>query len=84
MTTNTTKEEIAAARQRLEQKWDAEGDCGSCGWHACLYEHHVIDEDIENALEFDNGLLRLSCISKNDEDACTHRGIKIYIGADKL
>lgn len=78
-----TAEEIAAARQRLETKWDAEGDCGSCGWHACLYEHHVSDEDIAHALEFDDGVLHLSCISKDDEDSCAHRGIKIYIGTDQ-
>lgn len=83
MTTNTTKEEVAAARQRLEQKWDAEGDCGSCGWHACLYEHYVSDEDIENALECDDGWLFLDCISKDADEPGSHRGIKIYVGADK-
>jgi hypothetical protein len=75
-------EKIAAARAKLEAKWDDEGDCGSCGWHACLYEHHVSDEDIQSALEDDAGWLHLSCISKDwDEgDRCSHRGIKVYIG----
>ena len=72
--------DVANARARLEAKWNNEGDCGSCGWHACLYEHYVSDEDIEHALKDDNGWLYLICVSKDDEDACTHRGIKIYIG----
>lgn len=30
---------VQAARQRLEERWDAQGDCGSCGWHAALHGH---------------------------------------------
>ena len=61
-------------------KWtfNQEGDCASCGWHALLGEHAVEDGDIADALDGD-GILRLGCLSKNDEDRGSHRGVKIYI-----
>lgn len=74
---------VAEARKILEQKWDLDGDCGSCGWHAALYEHDVSDADIEWALESNKGVLELSCVSKDDEDCCTHRGVKIDISQEK-
>lgn len=55
-----TQEQIGAARRRLEAKWDDEGSCGSCGWHALLYEHSVDDSDIAEALDNEGGLL-LGC-----------------------
>ena len=73
-----TPEQITEARKTLEAKWDDEGQCGSCGWHALLYEHDVEDCDIAEALD-DDGILRLGCLSKNDEDRGSHRGVKIYI-----
>lgn len=72
---------IAEARARLEAKWDAEGDCGSCGWHAALYEHNVEDSEIAEALEKNGGILELSCVSKDDDDSASHRGVKINIAA---
>lgn len=75
----TTTDRIAEARKILEAKWDAEGECRSCGWHASLFEHDVEDEDIEWALEHDNGILDLPCVSNNYEDSDTHRGVQINI-----
>lgn len=69
----------AAARAVLESKWDADGDCRSCGWHAALYEHEVDDSDILDALQNRNGILELSCVSKDADDPTSHRGIKIDI-----
>ena len=74
----TTPEQITEARKTLEAKWNQEGDCASCGWHALLGEHAVEDGDIADALDGD-GILRLGCLSKNDEDRGSHRGVKIYI-----
>lgn len=74
-----TQEQIDKARERLEQKWDAEGACNSCGWHAALYEHEVEDEDIQWALEDGQGWLELGCMSEDDEHADLHRGVVIYI-----
>lgn len=73
-----TPEQIAAARVLLEQRWDAEGACDSCGWHAGLYEHRVDDTMLSNALDNEGGLLRLSCQSE-DEDAYSHRGARIRV-----
>jgi len=73
-------QDIAESRLILEKKWDAEGDCASCGWHACLYEHEVTDDDIKDALIGD-GFIRLGCLNK-DDDGSLHRGIKIYISKD--
>ena len=69
---------IEQARLILESKWDSEGCCPSCGWHGCLYEHRVDDYDIKEALSND-GILELSCISKDDEYSYHHRKIKIDI-----
>lgn len=74
----TTATQITEARKLLESKWDQEGECASCGWHALLGEHDVEDYDIAEALDGD-GFLRLGCLSKNDEDCGSHRGVKIYI-----
>ena len=71
------KEGIELARKTLEAKWDSEGECASCGWHAALWEHSVDDWEIEEALN-NGGILELSCIS-DDEDSWSHRGIKIEI-----
>lgn len=73
-----TPEQIQESRKLLEAQWDSEGECGSCGWHALLYEHDVEDCDIAEALDGD-GILRLGCRSKDDEDRWSHRGVKICI-----
>lgn len=73
-----TPDQIAAARALLQQRWDSEGECGSCGWHAALYEHDVDDSMLADALDNEAGLLRLTCLSE-DEDAFSHRGIRIRV-----
>ena len=73
------KIEIDAACRRLENKWDAEGDCKSCGWHACLYEHMIKDSEISEALDNNNGVLELSCQNYEYGDPVGHRGIEIDI-----
>ena len=77
--TGAVDDPVQQARQRLEAQWDAQGDCGSCGWHGALYEHNVDDDDIREALK--TGWLELNCVSKDADDADTHRGVKIFIGA---
>lgn len=74
-----TPEQIAAARVLLEQRWDAEGSCGSCGWHAALYEHRVDDSMLADALDNTGGVLRLSCQSDDDEESFRHRGVRIRV-----
>lgn len=74
------QKQIDEARKRLEDKWDDEGHCGGCGWHACLYEHRVTDEDIAEALEERKGMLELSCRNKDFGD-CGSWG-RIYIGEE--
>lgn len=73
-----TKQQIDGARSMLAAKWDSEGACGSCGWHGLLSEHDVDDCDIADALDGD-GILRLGCVTKNDEERWGHRGVKICI-----
>ncbi len=75
-----TQEQVAAARKRLEQKWENEGDCCSCGWHAALYEHRVEDWEIANALDANKGILELTCQSKDADDRYSHRGVTVIIG----
>ena len=76
-----TQVQIEAARKRLVDKWDAEGACGSCGWHGALYEHDVTDDDLSSALDENKGMLELSCVNKDDADSWSHRGVKIRIDA---
>lgn len=75
-----TPETIKAARAELERKWDAEGECGSCGWHAALYEHDVEDWELVFAIEH-GGRLELGCLSKDDDQASRHRGVVIILEA---
>ena len=81
--TQLTDLEIAEARQTLINRWDSEGQCNSCGWWALLYEHDVTDADIAEALEHDNGVLHLNCVSKDADDPCSHRGVRVNIAAEK-
>ena len=77
---NAAPADVSRAHLLLEQKWDAEGACTSCGWHAALYEHGVDDDDIADAL-LNGGILTLACISKDDETCDSHRGTSINLAA---
>lgn len=79
----STPEQVIAARKRLEQKWDSQGCCRSCGWHASLYEHDFADTDIQRALEGD-GRLELTCVNKgmDPEEREGHRGVCVFIGTE--
>lgn len=77
-----TDEQVQQARERLEERWISDGACGTCGWHALLYEHYVDEADIRDALDNDAGTLRLSCVSKDDDESWSHRGVRIFIGED--
>lgn len=74
-----TPEQIAAARARLVERWDAQGECGSCGFHGALSEHFVDDSDLEYALDHDGGVLRMLCLSDEAEEG-GHRGVRIGVG----
>ena len=69
--------EIKDASTRLEQKWIADGDCRSCGFHGSLEDYDVQDADIEHAMKNCEGWLTLTCLNKNAE---SHRGVKVYLG----
>ena len=73
---------IKLGREELESKWSDEGCCNSCGWHAALYEHGVEDWEIIEAVQGD-GVLKLGCASKDDEDTDTHRGVKVRLSGTK-
>lgn len=77
-----TKSQIDAARADLVSRWDSEGYCGSCGWHAALYEHHVDDDDIAEAME-NGGRLELGCQNYEYGDPVDHRGVIIVLNVTK-
>lgn len=57
----------------VRSKWDEQGACQSCGWHAALYEYGPLEESIdimENRVE-------MSCLNENWE-GYSHRGVRIY------
>ena len=66
---------LEEAKAKLAAKWDGEGQCSSCGWHATIGEHEIDDEDILSAINTNRGVLKLSCVNKNGYEGC--RGIKI-------
>lgn len=69
---------IAQAMERIKTAWDSEGACRSCGHHAALYEYHIDESDIIDALENNGGVLELMCMS-DDDDRSLHRGVRIQI-----
>lgn len=73
-----TKEQIEKAYQLLKDRWFEQGSCASCGWHGLLEEHCFDDVDISTALENDK-VLHLGCVSKDDEDTDSHRGVKVNL-----
>lgn len=73
---------IDEARRRLEDRWDNQGECRSCGWHAALYEHDVTDSDLEYAIEHNDSVLELGCASVDADEGAPHRGVKVFLGLD--
>ncbi|RJO66948.1 MAG: hypothetical protein C4523_10675 [Myxococcales bacterium] len=71
-------ETIAKARAELERRWDGEGYCGSCSWHAALYEHDVTDDDLAEAIR-NGGRLELGCQNYEYGDPHDHRGVTIIL-----
>lgn len=76
----TTPDEISAAFDRLESRWDEQGGCRTCGFHAQLAEHDVDETDILWAMNHCDGQLRLSCQAIGDNEAWPHPGPVVYIG----
>lgn len=76
-----TKQQIEAAKDILSKSWENSGACASCGWHALLTEHEIDDEIIEEALDDYNGILKLTCQSKDCEgdERHYHRGVEINL-----
>lgn len=66
---------IEEAIELVRRKWNDQGACASCGWHAALEEYG----DLRQAIDIDEARHRveLSCLS-DDEDAYSHRGVRIY------
>lgn len=73
-----TEERVAEAFSELERRWDGEGQCSSCGWHAALYEHRVTYDDVAEALR-NGGLLELGCQNYEHGDPIGHRGVVIRL-----
>lgn len=65
----TQDEAIALVRKR----WNADGACCSCGWHAALYEYG----DLGYAIDIYPDHIRLTCLNESG-DGGTHRGVRIY------
>lgn len=64
-------------KSRLEDRWDDQGDCRSCGWHAALYEYGEIGPDVVIWCEES---VWLPCLSQDHDDSGSHRGICVYVG----
>jgi hypothetical protein len=58
-----TREELV---QTIKDRWDAQGSCGSCGWHGLPYEHCVDDVDLEDIETDSRGkrFVRFSCVGE--------------------
>ena len=72
---------INDARKYILDNWSDIGECQSCGWHDGYENHNITDWEIKAALESD-GILELSCLSKDhdNEECAAHRGSRIRIG----
>ena len=57
----------------IQEQWEQQGECASCGWHAALSEYDLGDIDID----YRRNRIELPCLSK-DEDTHGHRGVRIY------
>lgn len=75
---SVTDEQVAKAFVELERRWDGEGQCESCGWHAALYEHRVTYDDVAEALRH-GGRLHLGCRNHEHGDPHDHRGVVITL-----
>ncbi len=69
------KAELEKKMKLIEEYWNSEGDCNSCGWHSAFYEieHHVIPEIFETE---DEKIFVPCC---NDEGEDDHRGTYIVV-----
>lgn len=63
------------AAEVVRRKWDAQGHCDSCGWHAAIYEVEPITIDDS---ELKDGVVWFPCRSK-DVDGSDHRGVRIRL-----
>lgn len=76
MTETRTKEPMTVenAIELVTRKWDANGDCQSCGWHACLYEYG----HLPGVMTIDQEMRRVELPCLNPESDGGHRGVRIY------
>ena len=65
-----TREE---ALKYIEDNWDSQGECRSCGWHASLHEHMLEVSDLDELIK--DGKLWLPCQNPEDQGC---RGVTIY------
>lgn len=72
-----TQPEIDAYRKQIDELWDEQGYCRSCGWHGSVGDHDIEDWEIEWAVEH-GGELELPCVNKSGE-GLDHRGVRIYL-----
>jgi hypothetical protein len=76
-----TREE---ALRQIEDMWRADGECGSCGWHAAFYEvreqvlQNVEDGDVSEHPKWGK-YLRVGCMNSDEGFPSDHRGTKVYL-----
>jgi hypothetical protein len=71
---------IEKAIHIVKEKWDAQGECASCGWHAALEEYGDLSEAIY--IDEANKRIELSCLG-DDENSSSHKGVRIYFSEGK-
>jgi hypothetical protein len=65
----------------VEREWERQNGCASCNWAAWLSEY---GDDLASELTINERMKRieLPCLSKDAEEPCSHRGVRIYWNAD--
>lgn len=63
---------IDEAIELVRRKWDSEGECRSCGWHAALYEYGPLEAVIK--IDHERQCVALPCLG---EERWGHRGVRI-------